>query len=97
VNRNQHSLCELIYYHCLKSQLERKKQMKSKLAFLALMGALALTANATNAMASPNVGNHATARPSAVQRTNARAVSKKVGSTAPKAPPTARPGSHATK
>ena len=71
--------------------------MKSKLVLLALTAVLALSASATNAMASSAVGNHATTRPNAVSRANARAVTKKVGPTARKVSPTARPSSHAIK
>jgi hypothetical protein len=70
--------------------------MKSKLALLALMGVLALSASAPSAMAS-TVGNHAAARPNATSRPNARAVSKKVGPTARQVNPNARPSGHSVK
>ena len=70
--------------------------MKSKLALLALMAGLALSAGAPGAMAS-TVGNHAAPRANAVSRTKSRSVTKKVSPRAAQVNPNARPSGHATK
>lgn len=51
--------------------------MKSKLAFLVLTAALAVSASAPNAMARTTIGNHAIPRSSAASKPKARAVNKK--------------------